>query len=364
MIPISAVDINEEIEASVLEVLRSGMLAQGPKVAELETLFSEYSGVKHTVAVNNGTTSLVLALQAHGLQPGDEVITTPFTFVATLNAILEAGATARFADIGSDFCIDPDAVAGLINENTKAIMPVHLYGLTADMDPLMELADKHDLHMIEDAAQAHGATYNGKRAGSFGTGCFSLYATKNLAAGEGGLITTNDDELADRMRVLRNQGMRARYQYELAGHNYRMTDVAAAIVLPQLKKIDASVDARRANAARLTDGLSDLVGVTTPSEPVGRESVWHQYTVRIGNEAKLSRDELIEQLQSQGVGCGIYYPKAVYDYDCYREHPGVVFDDCPMAEQVAGEVLSLPVHPLLSNDDVETIVSVVRELLS
>lgn len=363
MIPISAVDINEEIEASVLEVLRSGMLAQGPKVAELENLFSEYSGVKHTVAVNNGTTALVLALQAHGLQPGDEVITTPFTFVATLNAILEAGATARFADIGDDFCIDPDAVASLVNENTKAIMPVHLYGLTADMDPLMATAKEHNLQVIEDSAQAHGATYNGQRAGSFGTGCFSLYATKNLAAGEGGLITTNDDELADRMRVLRNQGMRARYQYELAGHNYRMTDVAAAIVLPQLRKIDGLVESRRANAARLTEGLSDLAGITTPSEPAGRESVWHQYTVRVGADAKLGRDQLIEELQGRGVGCGIYYPKAVYDYDCYRGHSGVVFDPCPIAEQVAQEVVSLPVHPLLSSDDVDTVISTMRDLL-
>lgn len=212
MIPITAVKLDPATEDLVLDVVRSGMLAQGEYVAQLEEAFAAVHGVSHAIAVNNGTTALVVALEALGLGPGDEVITTPFTFVATLNAILEAGATARFVDIGSDFNIDPALLADAITPATKAIMPVHLYGYMADMDPIVEVAQANDLAIVEDAAQAVAADYKGARAGSIGVGCFSLYATKNVSTGEGGMVTTNDDDLADRIRLLRNQGMRARYQ--------------------------------------------------------------------------------------------------------------------------------------------------------
>lgn len=245
MIAISSISFGEEVEREVLDTLRSGIVAQGPKVKRLEDEFAALVGTRHAVAVNNGTTALIAALQVQDLQPGDEVLTTPFTFVATLNAILEAGATARFADISeSDFNIDPAVAAHRIGDRTKVLMPVHLYGQSADMGALMPLASKNGLTVVEDAAQAHGATFDGRGAGSFGVGCFSFYATKNLTTAEGGMITTDDDAIADRLRVLRNQGMRARYQYEMVGQNYRMTDLQASLALPQMATYMQQVEAR------------------------------------------------------------------------------------------------------------------------
>src|SRR5438477_662995 len=235
-IRITEVRIGDEEKQAVLGVLDSGQLAQGPVVAELERQFADICGVPHAVAVSNGTVALVAALQALGLGPGDEVITTPFSFAATLNAILESGATARFADIRDDFTLDPQSAATLVNERTRALLPVHLYGLPADLPALSALAADAGLHLIEDSAQAHGAAFGDRVTGSFGTGCFSLYATKNVQSGEGGLITTADDALADRLRLLRNQGTRAPYQYEVPGHNWRLTDLQAAIAGPQLAR--------------------------------------------------------------------------------------------------------------------------------
>jgi len=249
VIPITVVSVGPEEEKLVLEVLRSGHLAQGPVVEEFESRFAAAHDVGHAVAVNNGTSALVATLEALGIGPGDEVITSPFTFGATLNAILESGATARFADIDENCCLDPDATEHLIGPRTRVIMPVHLYGLPADMPRFERLAAEHGLGLVEDAAQAHGARVGGRAVGSFGIGCFSFYATKNITSGEGGMVTTNDEEVADRLRVLRNQGMRARYQYELAGHNYRLTDLQAAIALPHLLRLGAVNDSRRANAA-------------------------------------------------------------------------------------------------------------------
>jgi dTDP-4-amino-4,6-dideoxygalactose transaminase len=365
MIPISSVSLDEACVERVAEVIRSGGLAQGRVVAEFERRFADLVGVQHAVAVNSGTTALVAALQALDLQPGDEVVTSPFTFVATLNAILEAGATATFADIDStDFAVDPIAVEAAIGERTRVLLPVHLYGQAAPVDRLGQLADAGHLALVEDAAQAHGATLNGQGVGSFGIGCFSFYGTKNLTTGEGGMITTDDADIADRLRVLRNQGMRQRYQYEVAGHNYRLTDLQAALVLPQLDVYDANVAARRANAERLNEGLQGLIGLITPAEVEGRAHVWHQYTVRITAEAKLSRDQFIESLAEVGVGSGVYYPKVVFDYDCYINHPRVRTADVPVARQIAREVVSLPVHPRVSAGDIDDIVATVRGLLS
>lgn len=364
MIPITTVQFDQETEDLVLEVLRSGQLAQGAYVQRFEEQFAQIHGASHAIAVNNGTTALVAALQALGVGVGDEVITSPFTFVATLNAILEAGATARFADIGDDFNIDAAGIEPLVNERTKVLLPVHLYGYMADMDPIVALASRRGLSIVEDAAQAVGATYHGRGAGSFDVGCFSLYATKNINTGEGGIVTTNDDDVADRLRLLRNQGMRARYQYEIAGHNYRMTNLAAAVGLPQLNRLSQINDARRHNAARLTDGLSGIEGLTPPFTPAaGRTHVFHQYTVRL-DPSRIDRDQFVEQLNARGVGCGIYYPKVVFDYDCYRHDPRVVQDDVPNAWRVASEVVSLPVHPYLSEADLDTIISTVREVVS
>ena len=364
-IPVTAVRFGPAIEASVLAVLRSGMLAQGPVVAELEQLFAGLCQVRHAIAVNNGTTALVLALELQDLRPGDEVVTSAFTFVATVNAALEAGATVRFVDIEpDDFCISPAAAETAISSRTKVLLPVHLYGQAADAPGFRALADAGGLALVEDAAQAVGATVDGQPAGSFGLGCFSLYATKNVTSAEGGIVTTNDDGLADRMRLLRNQGMRARYQYEVAGHNYRLTDLAAAVAVPQMRNLATTTARRQANAGRLGQELMGIEGLDLPSERPGRTHVWHQYTVRVTGDARRTRDELMQELHQLGVGSGVYYPRACYDYDCYREHPRVKWEPLPETDRAAAEVLSLPVHPLLSDSDLSRIGEAVRKILS
>jgi len=364
MIPISAVRLPPEAEELVLQVIRSGMIAQGPMVARFEHAFAELVGVPHAIAVNNGTTALVAALQVLELQAGDEVLTSPFTFSATLNAILEAGATARFVDITEDdFCMDARRVESAVTDRTRVLMPVHLYGQPADMPVIADVANRHGLRVVEDAAQAHGATVDGRGVSTFGLGCFSFYGTKNLTTGEGGIITTTDDAVAARLRVLRNQGMRERYQYEMPGHNYRLTDLQAALAVPQVASYAETVERRRHNAQRLTEGLDGIDGLRVPRQLPGREHVWHQYTVLATPEAPVSRDELMTRLQERGVGCGVYYPRTVFDYDCYRTHPRVVIDAVPVAELVARNCLSLPVHQHLTDADLDEIVTAVREVM-
>lgn len=363
MIPITVVDV-ADAEPLVLETLRSGMIASGPMVERLERGFARAAGTEHAVAVNSGTTALVASLQVLDLEPGDEVITSPFTFVATLNAILEAGATARFADItADDFCLDPEAVSTAIGPRTKVLMPVHLYGQMADMGKLMPFAEQYGLAVIEDAAQAVGAALDGRPAGSYGLGCFSLYATKNITTAEGGVITTDDAELADRLRILRNQGMRSRYQYELAGHNYRMTDLHAAVGIPQLERLTEINAARARNAGALSAGLSDVPALRLPQALPGRHHVWHQYTVLVDNQAPCDRDELAARLAEAGVGSSVYYPKLCFDYNCYRGHPRVIRGETPVAQRITSQVLSLPVHPQLTEADIDAIVTAVRKAL-
>ncbi len=312
--------------------------------------------------MSSGTAALIASLQVFGFRPGDEVITTPFTFVATLNAILRAGLAARFADIGPDFNLDPAKVLPLVNERTRAILPVHLYGLPADMDPLTDLARSRGLRVVEDAAQAIGAAYRGRPVGSFDVACFSLYATKNITTGEGGMVTTNDDEIADRLRLMRNQGMRSRYEYASIGENLRLTDLQAAVGVPQMERLAEITDARRANAAQLSSALDGLPGLVLPSEPPDRVHAYHQFTVRVTDEAPTTRDELITALSSAGIGSGVYYPRVVSDYDVYRSHPLVsTSDDVSNAHEAAREVLSLPVHPLLRPEQIDAIGSVVVE---
>ena len=362
MIPISTVRLGPAVEAKVLEVIRSGNIAQGPVVAEFENRFAELVGARHAVAVNNGTTALVAAIQSLGLEEGDEVITSPFTFIATLNAILEAGATVRFGDIRvEDFALDPESVRAQITERTKAIIPVHLYGQSADMTALTAIADEHSLAIIEDAAQAHGARFEGRGVGTFGIGCFSFYATKNLTTGEGGVITTDDDEIAATLRIMRNQGMRARYEYVMAGHNYRLTDLQAAVALPQLDEYDALLAARRSNAAELSDKLADIDGLVLPTQVDGREHVWHQYTVLL--PVGVDRDSFVSALAELGVGSGIYYPKPVYDYDTYRDRADVIRSSTPVADDAASRCVSLPVHQHLEDGDIDTIAAAVRQVL-
>jgi perosamine synthetase len=362
-IPITSVVIGAAEEEAVLKVLRSGQLAQGPVVAELERRFAELHGVPHAVAVSNGTVALVAALKAAGIGPGDEVITTPFSFVATLNAIVEIGATVRFADILDDYTIDPDSVRRLVNPQTRALLPVHLYGLPADMDALSQIADEHGLLIVEDAAQAHSARIGERAVGSWGVGTFSLYATKNMHCGEGGIVTTGDDKIADRLRLLRNQGMRIRYQYEVAGHNWRLTDLQAAVALPQLDRLAAMTAARAANAATLTEGFAGVAGLVTPPVPQGRSHVWHQYTIRLTGE-EVTRDVLAKELERAAIGHGFYYPRLMHDYDCFRENPAIKASDAtPHAELIASQVISLPVHQNLAAAEVQRVIDVVREVL-
>lgn len=361
MIPITSVRCGPEEEALVLEVLRSGMLAQGPMVERFEQCCREMAGTRHAIAVSNGTTALSAALEALDLEPGDEVVTSPFTFVATLNSILESGATARFADISEiDFNMSPAHVESVLTERTRVLMPVHLYGQTADMGPIQGLAEAHGCRVVEDAAQAHGASYEGRPAGSFGIAIFSFYATKNLMSGEGGVVTTDDDDVAERVRVLRNQGMRARYDYERPGHNYRLTDLAAAVAIPQFARLDAICEARSANARYYSERLAGIEGLVVPSVQAGRRHVWHQYTLRVTDTARRTRDQVLASLQSRGIGSGVYYPRPVHHYDCFRGHPRVhQDDDTSTAERVAGEVLSIPVHQHLTADELAQVADAV-----
>jgi perosamine synthetase len=352
-IRISAPQLGREVEDLVLSVLRSGHLAQGPMVERFEALCTTMAGTAHAIAVSNGTVALDAALNVLDIGPGQEVITSPFTFSATINAILRSGASVRFADIGDDFTIDPAAVAALIGPATTAIMPVHLYGLPADMTALMSLAASHRLAVVEDAAQAHGADVGGRRAGSYGVGCFSFYATKNVTSGEGGCVTTDDAMLAERLRVARNQGMRGRYDYAMIGQNWRMTDVAAAIAIPQMEHLDQINASRRANAAALTSLLGGSSSILTPRTPAGRGHVWHQYTVLV--DPGIDRDRVVTAMSTAGVDTGVYYPSLVWDHDAYRDHPRVHRDDTPIAADVARRCLSLPVHPGLTPGDIERV---------
>jgi len=358
LIPISKPDIGPAEEAAVLEVLRSGMLAMGAKTKAFEEAWAEYCGVKHAIMMSNGTVAQEAVLHALGIGEGDEVITVSFSFNATVSVILRAGARPVFVDIREDdFCMDAGQVEAAITPRTKAIMPVHLYGLMADMAPLEDIAKRHNLVIIEDAAQAHGAAYRGRRAGQFGPAMFSLYATKNLMTGEGGFATTDDDDVADRIRLFRNHGMRVRYYHESLGTNYKPGDLASAIGLAQLPGLDARTARRRANAAYLTAELSG--DYLTPSVPEGRDHVWHQYIMRFPGQ----RQQVIDGLTERGVGTLIYYPVPIHKQEYLQAYvPGAAALDLPVTNQLSDEVLAIPVHPMLSQDDLATVVKSIREV--
>ena len=352
-IRISEPQLGPEVEALVIDVLRSGRLAQGPMVERFEELCAAMAGTAHAIAVANGTVALEAALQIAGVGPGDEVITTPFTFAATLNAILRRGAIARFADIRADFTIDPRCVERLIGPSTRAVVPVHLYGLMADMNALTELVTPLSIAIVEDAAQAHGAALGRRRAGSTGLGCFSFYATKNVTSGEGGCVTTDDAAAADSLRVLRNQGMRRRYEHVMIGENLRMTEVAAAIAIPQMERLEQLNAARRRNAELLSTLLAGEDRLTLPQTPSEHRHVWHQYTVLL--DAGVERDAVVASMDDAGIECGVYYPHLVWDHEVYRRHTAVVTMPAPVAELAARRCLSLPVHPGLDESDIERI---------
>ncbi len=348
--------IGEEEVAAVTAVLRSGMVAQGPQVAAFEQEFSEQvvDGV-HSVALNSGTSALHLGLLAAGIGPGDEVIVPSFTFAATANSVAITGATPVFVDIEPQyFTMDPVAVRAAITERTKAIMPVHLYGHPANMTELVAIADQHGLALFEDCAQAHNATLDGQKVGTFGIfGAFSFYPTKNMTAGEGGMTTTASEEVARRVQILRNQGMAQQYANELVGVNNRMTDINAAIGRVQLGHLAEWTAQRRANAQFLNENLQ---GVVVPPVAEGAVHVYHQYTIRVEAE---ERARFVETLRDEyQVGSGVYYPIPNHRLVSLAKYaPGL---DLPQTELAAAEVVSLPVHPSLSPADLDRIVEAVN----
>ena len=348
----------DEIEAAV-RVLRSGMVVQGPEVRGFEDEFSAYVDGRECVAVNSGTSALQLALMALGLRPGDEVIVPSFSFAASANAVRLAGGEPVFADIEpTHFTLDREAVAAAVGPRTVAVMPVHLYGHPADMTALKGIADRHDLAIVEDAAQAHGATWDGRAVGAWGSaGCFSFYPTKNMHSLEGGMVTTGDAGLARTIRLLRNQGMEQRYANEIVGANMRLTDVAAAIGRVQLTKLSGWNEQRQANASILSDGLKHVV---TPAIASRATHVFHQYTIRVPS----GRDEVQAGLTERGIGSAVYYPTPIHLLKPYLpgNHAGNRDWDLPETMRAADEVLSLPVHPGLTEDELARIVDAVNEL--
>lgn len=348
-IPAAKPLIGDEERAAVDRVLRSGMIAQGPEVAAFEKEFGDaLVGGRACVAVSSGTTGLHLGLLAAGIGPGDEVIVPSFTFAATANSVALTGATPVFADIDPlTYCLDPASVEAAITDRTAAIMPVHLYGHPADVTALGALAQAHGLQLFEDAAQAHGATWQGEPVGSFGTfAMFSLYPTKNMTSGEGGMVSCATPEVVRQVQLLRNQGMERRYENEVVGFNARMTDVHAAIGRVQLGKLPAWTTQRQANATFLSENLE---GVGVPHVAPGATHVWHQYTIRVPQD----RDGFAKALLAEhGVGSGVYYPIPNHQLPSF----GLEFD-LPVTREACEQVLSLPVHPALSTDDLERVVA-------
>lgn len=353
MIPIARPQMGTEEKERVWEAMAAGSLAQGPRVAELEEAFAAFVGCAHAVATSSGTTALHLALLGHGIGTGDEVITVPFTFIASANSVLYTGARPVFVDVGEgDFTIDVGQIEAAITPRTRAIMPVSLYGHPADLPAIAEIAERHGLAVVEDAAQAHGAAIGDRRSGSWGAGTFSFYPTKNMTTGEGGMVTTDDGDLAGRVRLMREHGMQVRYHHDIIGYNFRMTDLAAAIGLAQLPKLPGYNDRRRAIARRYD---TELRGVLTPVVRSGVTHVYHQYTIRVHD-----RDAFADRLRERGVGSAIYYPIPVH-----RQKPFVALgygdQRYPVTERLTDEVLSIPVHPSLTDDEVETVIGAVNE---
>ncbi len=350
MIPIAKPLVGDEEQREVARVLASGLLAQGPEVKAFEREFAAFCGTRHALATTNGTTALHLALLAAGVGSGDEVITTPFSFFSSASSIRMAGAKPVFVDLEVDgYTIDPGAVTAAITPRTKAVMPVHLYGELCDMAALREACDAAQVPIIEDACQAHGADAGNGRAGSHGlAGCFSFYPTKNMTTGEGGMVTTNDDAVANAVAQLRAHGEGERYEHLQLGFNYRMTDIAAAIGRVQLRKLDGYNTARRANAQRYSAELADCVQVPGAR----RGHVFHQYTIQSD-----ARDELREHLAARDIGSGVYYPSLIYEAQPLAEFAAPT----PRAAALPSRVLSLPVHPGLSEGDVGAVIEAVRD---
>ncbi len=358
-IPVARPIVGEEEIAAVADVMRSGMLAQGSVVTEFESRFADYCGAAHAIGVNSGTAALHAALLAAGIGPGDSVVVPAFTFFATASSVSMCGATPLFADVEPrTFNIDPDSVGALIRPDTRAVIGVHLFGQPFDVGAVRALCDDHNLVLIEDAAQAHGSEYHGKRAGSLADlACFSFYPTKNMTTGEGGMVTTDDDALAERVRLLINHGQSQKYLHSAVGYNYRMTNIAAAIGLVQLGRVEGFNERRIENARYFNRHLAGT-GLTTPHVAPGVRHVYHQYVVKLAAGYPLTRDAFMDALADKGIGTAVHYPIPVNRQPVYENE----YASCPVADDLAASVVSLPVHPAVTDEELAFICDAVREL--
>ncbi|MCW3996691.1 MAG: DegT/DnrJ/EryC1/StrS family aminotransferase [Candidatus Bathyarchaeota archaeon] len=367
MIPINMPQIGEEEAQAVLDVIRKGPLTNalgaGPKVVEFERNYAKFAGVKHAIAMNTGTAALHAAIAAVGIKQGDEVILPSFTFVATAEAVVLAGATPVFADIDPDtYNLSPASVKKALTNRTKAILPVDLYGFSADMKPLREIAQNHGIAVLEDAAQAHGTTYEGKPAGAFSdAACWSLYASKNMTTGEGGMVTTDNDQIAETLRMVRTHGEKAKYASLMLGTNYRMSELQAAIGIIQLHKLPSFVAKRRQNAQQLTSILQQSNKLVLPYETSDRQHSWYLYTARLKDSTETQRNKLLEELKKAGIGAEAYYVNPVHQMPFYRENFGGT--DLPETQTAAKQVFSLPIHPGVTSEQVEFIGKTVLSLI-
>jgi perosamine synthetase len=362
-ISLASPNIGEEEAKAAYDVVKSGWLNEGKKVECFEKDFAEFIGIKHAIAFFNGTVALHSVLAALKLGPGDEVIVPSFTFISTANSVIFTGAKPVFADIDQKtFNISPDDVNEKISPRTRAIIPVHYGGLAADMKPLGEIADDKNLLVIEDAAEAHGAIYRDQQVGTFGNaGMFSFTPTKNITTGEGGIITTNDEKLDERLRLLKNHGMSSPYHHVILGYNYRMTEVQAAIGIEQLKKLPAIISKKQKNQGYLTKELSSVNGLTPPFVPSDRKHVYMLYTIKIDEEKTgVSRDNFMQELQKKGIMTKIYFPP-VHLQPYYRESGYDV--KLPATEKIFHSVCSLPCHSRLSRTELDYMVNVIKETI-
>ena len=361
MISIVKPSIDDQEVENVVRVLRSGMLASGKVVNNFENAFAEYVGTTHAVTTTSGTTALDIALKAINIKNGDEVIVPDFTFNATANAVLFQDAKPIFADVDEEiFCIDCTDVLEKISSKTRAIIGVHLFGHPFNLNAMQEICEDHNIFLIEDCAQAHGAEYKGGKIGSFGTvGCFSFYATKNMTTGEGGMVTTDDTEMDDKLRLLINHGQSHKYSHTSLGYNYRMTDIQAAIGVAQLSKLDEFNKKRIHNAEYLNNHLN--VPIKTPCKEKGIKHVYHQYVIKIEEDFSMDRDEFVRYLSDNGIGSAVHYPLPVHKQPLYQ---GLGYDQnqCPNATRLSEIVLSLPVHPSVTDDDLKHICNVINEV--
>lgn len=352
--------IKAEVDSVVAEVFTAQQFRGGPAAERFDSAMCAYLECRHALGVSSGTDAILLALRALDLEPGDEVITSPFTFFATAGAIVNAGAVPVFADIDPvTYTLCPERAAACVTPRTRAILPVHLYGQCADMDPLLALAANKGIPVIEDAAQAVGAAYNGRKACSMGlAGALSFYPTKNLgAAGEGGMIMTNDDGMAEKIRLLRCHGSSTTYVHQIVGTNSHLHALQAAVLEVKLRHLEAWNNARRSHAAYYSERLKELPRVVVPETMPGRVHVFHQYVIRLPR-----RDEARKLFQERGIGCGVFYPIPLHRQECFAPFSGGA--DCPNADQASREVLALPMYPELTEAQQDEVIAAVRDHVS